>query len=133
MIGDVSKMSNTHSTITENEELILKVLEKENPLTMKQIIRLVKKEKDWADSTIKTFVNRLIKKGQVTMIEKEVQYFMPVLSREKRGATALSEIIDKFYDGHWQQAILSFAENEKLTQEELESVLNYIKNHKESD
>jgi predicted transcriptional regulator len=97
---------------------------------MKQLITLAKKEKNWADSTIKTFVNRLIKKGQVRIIEKEVQYFVPVHSREKRGIAALCEVVDKFYDGHWQQAVLSFAENEKITQEELESVLNHIRNHK---
>jgi predicted transcriptional regulator len=71
----------------------------------------------------------LVKKGQVTIIEKEVQYFMPSNSREKRGVTAFCEVVDKFYDGHWQQAVLSFAENEKITQEELENVLDYIKNH----
>lgn len=123
-------MSNTHNSITESEEIVLKILENNNPITMKQLIELVKQEKKWADSTIKTFVNRLVKKGRVTIIEKEVQYFMPVHSREKRGITAFCEIIDKFYDGHWQQAVLSFAENEKITQEELESVLDYIKNHK---
>jgi BlaI family penicillinase repressor len=123
-------MSNTHNSITESEEIILEILEKTNPITMKQIIALVKKEKNWADSTIKTFVNRLVKKGRVTIVEKEVQYFMPVHSREKRGVAAFCEVVDKFYDGHWQQAVLSFAENEKITQEELESVLDYIRNHK---
>lgn len=126
-------MDNKHNSITESEEIILEILERENPITMKQIIELAKKEKKWADSTIKTFVNRLVKKGQVTVIEKKVQYFMPVRSREKRGITALCEVVDKFYDGHWQQAVLSFAENEKITQEELESVLDYIRNHKNGD
>jgi predicted transcriptional regulator len=123
-------MSSKNNSITESEEIILDILEKNNPITMKQIIALAKKEKTWADSTIKTFVNRLVKKGQVTIIEKEVQYFTPTHSREKRGLTAFGEAVDKYYDGHWQQAVLSFAENEKITQEELESVLDYIKNHK---
>lgn len=123
-------MSNTNNSVTESEEIILEILEKKYPVTMKQMIALVKKEKNWADSTIKTFVNRLVKKGQVAVIEKEVQYFMPVRSREKRGLTAFSEVIDKYFDGHWQQAVLSFAENENITQEELESFIDYIKNHK---
>lgn len=123
-------MSNTNNSVTESEEIILEILEKKYPVTMKQMIALVKKEKNWADSTIKTFVNRLVKKGQVAVIEKEVQYFMPVRSREKRGLTAFSEVIDKYFDGHWQQAVLSFAENEKITQEELESFIDYVKNHK---
>lgn len=123
-------MDNKRNAISESEEIILEILERENPITMKHIIELVKKEKNWADSTIKTFVKRLIKKGQVTVIEKEVQYFMPVYSRENRGIAALCEVVDKFYEGQWQQAMLSFAENEKITQEELENVLEYIRNHK---
>jgi BlaI family penicillinase repressor len=120
----------TNNSISESEEIILEIIEKNNPITMKQIIALVKKDKDWADSTIKTFVKRLVKKGQVTIIEKEVQYFTPTHSRENRGISAFCEVVDKYYDGHWQQAVLSLAENEKITQEELESVLDYIKNHK---
>ena len=123
-------MSNANNSITESEEVILEILEKKNPITMKQIIGLVKKEKKWADSTIKTLVSRLVKKGNVTIIKKEVQYFMPTHSRGKRGINALREVVDKFYDGHWEKAALSFAENEKITLEELEGVLDYIKNHK---
>ncbi|MCM1262606.1 MAG: BlaI/MecI/CopY family transcriptional regulator [Butyrivibrio sp.] len=55
---------------------------------------------------------------------------MPIYSREKRGLTAFNKVVDKYYDGHWQQAVLSFAENERITQEELESLIDYIKNHK---
>ena len=39
---------------------------------------------------------------------------------------ALHEVVGKFYDGHQEWAALSFAENEKITLEELESVLDYI-------
>jgi len=117
------------ASITESEEIILGIIEESNPITMKQIIALAQKEKPWANSTIKTFVNRLVKKGRVTVLEKEVQYFMPVNSREKRGVAAICEAVDKFFDGHWQQAVLSFAENENITQEELENILDYIKHH----
>lgn len=123
-------MNNTEKIISESEEIILKILEKNNPITMKQLIVLANKEKKWADSTVKTFVNRLVKKGYVKIIEKEVQYFIPVQSREKRGITLFGEMINKFYDGHWKEAVLSFAENEKITKEELEEVLEYIQNHK---
>ena len=64
------------------------------------------------------------------MVEKEVQYFLPTDSREKRGIAALHEVIDKFYEGQWQKAVLNFAESEKITQEELEKALEYIRAHK---
>lgn len=123
-------MSNSNNTISESEEIILKIIENNNPITMKRLIEQAKKEREWADSTIKTFVKRLVKKGYVAVSEREVQYFMPTDTREKRGITVLDKMIDKFYDGQWQQAVLSFAENDKITQEELENVLDYIKNHK---
>ena len=122
-------MNQKRNAITENEEIILGVIERENPITMKQIMERVK-EKKWADSTIKTFVRRLVKKGRVMVVEKEVQYFQPTDSREKRGIAALLEVIDKFYDGKWQNAVLNFAESEKISQEELEKVLKYIRDSK---
>ena len=124
-------MSNKSNVITKNEEIILEIVERENPITMKQIIERTKEQKEWADSTIKTFVRRLVKKGMVEVEEKEVQYFIPKSSREKRGIAALHEVFDKFYEGKWQKAVLSFADDEKITQEELEKALNFIRDFKQ--
>ena len=115
-----------NETVTENEEIILELLEQESPLTMQQIIKLAKVQKDWSDSTIKTFVRRLVQKGAVTVKEDKVQYFMPSCSREQRAQSAIHEIIQKFYDGQWRKAVLSFAEEEKITKEDLEEALRII-------
>lgn len=122
-------MNHKSYAITNNEEVILEIIEDDNPITMKQIIEKVKK-KGWADSTVKTFVRRLVKKGKVRVVENEVQYFVPTDSREKRGIVALHEVVDKFYDGQWSKAVLCYAENDKITQEELEKALEYIRKHK---
>lgn len=117
---------NKKENITDSEEIILEILEAHSPLTMQQIIQYAKKQQEWADSTIKTFVRRLVKKGAVKEEQREVLYFAPVCTREKRSQMALNEIIDKFFEGSYKKAMLNFVENEAVTKEEVKEALRLI-------
>lgn len=117
---------NKKESITDSEEIILEILEEHSPLTMQQIIQYAGKKKEWADSTVKTFVRRLVKKGAVREEQKEVLYFIPAYTREKRSQMALGEIIDKFFEGSYQKAMLNFVENEYVTKEEVKEALRML-------
>ena len=112
--------------ITENEEVILEILEESNPQSMQQIIKNAKQKKEWSDSTIKTFVRRLVGKGAIKEEKKEVIYYAPTYTKEKRGQIALKAVLDRFYKGYLGKAILNFVESEEITKEELEDILKMI-------
>lgn len=112
--------------ITENEEVILEILEEQSPQNMQQILKNVKQKKEWSDSTIKTFVRRLVGKGAVKEEKKEVLYYSPTHTKEMRGRMALKAVIDKFYKGYTAGAILHFVENQELSKEELEEIRKLI-------
>ncbi len=110
-------------SISKSEEIILEILEKENPLTMQQIMQAARERTDWADSTIKTFVRRLVKKGAVKETQCEVQYFEPVFSRKARSQMALKNVVDEFFAGSYRNAILNFVENDCVSKEEMADIL----------
>ncbi|MCM1327390.1 MAG: BlaI/MecI/CopY family transcriptional regulator [Bacteroidales bacterium] len=121
---------NKKENITDSEEIILEILEGHEPLNMQQIVLYAKEKRAWADSTVKTFVRRLVKKGAVREEQREVLYFAPAYTREKRSQMALAEIIDKFFEGSYKKAMLNFVENAYITKEEMEEALRLIERGK---
>ncbi|HFI2475932.1 TPA: BlaI/MecI/CopY family transcriptional regulator, partial [Streptococcus suis] len=54
--------------ISLSEWQVMRVLWAENQLTSRQIVERLIDDMDWNDKTIKTLLNRLVKKGYVTVI-----------------------------------------------------------------
>lgn len=124
---------NKKEIITDSEEIILEILETHEPLTMQQIVKYAGEKREWADSTIKTFVRRLVKKGAVREEHREVLYFTPAYTREKRSQMALNEIIDKFFEGSYKKAMLNFVENKYVTREEAEEAFKLLEEGEECE
>ncbi len=113
-------------SLSESEELIWEILQKESPLSMQEIIKRAKEQKDWADSTIKTFVRRMVKKGALVEKQDKVMLFFPAYAEETRKKVMLQEVVDKFFKGAYQKALLCFCEEGQVTKEELQEVLEQI-------
>lgn len=113
-------------SITESEEVILQILQEEAPLSMQEIIRRAKEQKGWADSTIKTFVRRMVKKGAILEEQKKVQVFSPAYAEETRKRAVLQDVVDKFFKGSYRKALLCFCETQQVSKEELQEVMEII-------
>lgn len=113
-------------SLSESEELIWEILQKESPLSMQEIIKCAKEQKDWADSTIKTFVRRMVKKGALVEKQDKVMLFFPAYAEETRKKVMLQEVVDKFFKGAYQKALLCFCEEGQVTKEELQEVMEQI-------
>ena len=63
--------------ISEAEHQVMKVIWNDNPITAMEIIKELTKVTDWKPNTIKTFINRLLKKGAVGYEKsgKEYNYY----------------------------------------------------------
>ena len=75
--------------ITESELEIMKVLWEKSPLLASEIIALLPEEMNWSDQTVKTFLNRLLKKQAIThknpegVISTIRQYLVMNTSKQK--------------------------------------------------
>ncbi len=113
-------------SLSESEEIIWKILQEEAPLSMQEIMKRAKKERDWADSTIKTFVRRMVKKGALVETQQGIKRFFPAYTEENRKKVILQAVVDKFFQGAYQQALLCFCEDEQITKEDIQAVLEKI-------
>jgi BlaI family penicillinase repressor len=70
--------------ISESEWRVCKVLWRKSPMTANEIVAQLENSSDWSPRTIKTMLNRLIKKGVLDYksVGREYHYF-PRISEEQ--------------------------------------------------
>ena len=122
----MSQKTNNQS-ISQSEAKILYVLWDESPLDGKQIAEKIKSE-TWSFVTIKTLINRLLKKGFLSYEKQGRRYlYQPTLSKSQYLKTENKQFLDRIYGGSLSGLFASFSEQEKISQNELEEIKQIIK------
>jgi len=109
--------------ISEAEWQVMRVLWKNSPLTVKEVIGTLSKKTKWKSETIRTLINRLTKKKVIAFEKKgRRHHFYPLLSEAecveadadsflaRAGATLLKPILTKL------------VEKEQLSDKEIEEL-----------
>ena len=69
--------------ITEAESAVMEVLWARSPLAAEDVFEALSGNRDWQETTVKTLLNRLLRKGAVRATREGRRYFYtPVLQRE---------------------------------------------------
>ena len=127
-------MSNnkTAKELTNCEKLIMKVVweAKEDistPDTIKQL--KVRFGKEYARTTVVTFVQRLVEKGYVTTYRRgRVSYIRPVQSEEEYCNRMLQDTMNFWFDGDCTKMISALCSDSNLNAEEVEKIRQIIDN-----
>ncbi len=53
-------------SVSEAESVVMKVLWERHPMTADEIVAALRDQQQWQESTVKTLLNRLLKKGAVS-------------------------------------------------------------------
>lgn len=105
--------------LTEAEWELMKIIWRENPISARQVLDAVRQEKDWAYSTVKTMLDRLVEKG---VLDSEMQgnaaFYRPLLSQEKARRSAVGSLVEKAFDGAFGHFMAFLLEEKKLSPEE---------------
>ncbi|WP_223786565.1 BlaI/MecI/CopY family transcriptional regulator [Marinicella meishanensis] len=118
--------------ISEAEFVILDILWDHPPLTIGQIIARVPEAQQWHESTIKTMVARLTKKGHISRAKDGKQYFYQAVT--KKSAVLADEsksFIHKFFAGNVGPLMAYFAKHKNLTAADIEQINQIIKELKD--
>lgn len=96
-------------SISESEKLIMKVVwEANKDLATQELITILKEQygKDYARTTVVTFVDRLKQKGYVTTqrIGKQ-SYIHAIISKEEYLPFMVKQIVDFWFDGKTENMI----------------------------
>lgn len=106
--------------ISESEWEIMKIIWKLGESNLAQILDNLDK-KSWCNSTIQTYLQRLIKKGYVQTKRKGHAYlYSACVSEEECKLEESKRFIDKVFEGSLSNMVLQFTDKEKISDKEKE-------------
>lgn len=117
--------------ISESEFEIMKILWKKSPLYANEIMERLKDKVTWSPQTVKTFLNRLLKK-QVIKFEKSGRNYLyyPLFSYNDYVKVENQSFLQRVYDGAVGMLFSKFLEEEDLSQSEIDHLQKILEEKK---
>lgn len=106
--------------ISTAESQVMKALWARSPLSAEEIIAALPDGQDWADATVKTLLNRLLKKDAIAA-EREGRRFLyrPLVAQGDYVHAESQGLLDRLFDGKLAPLVAHFSQREKLSEEDV--------------
>ena len=114
--------------ISEAEYEVLKILWDKGNVTSFDIIDELKGNKSWGQSTIRTLITRLLKKGAIEVVEQNgrTYTYRAIVKEDEYTKKESSNLLAKLYKGSINNMLLNFVQEKKLTKKDLQDLINLI-------
>ena len=106
--------------ISEAEWQVMDILWQRSPQTASNIVAGLARNSDWEPATIKTMLNRLVKKGALKFKAEGKRYlYAPAVTRDACVRTEGRSFLDRVFGGAAGPLIAHFVEDAKLSNDEI--------------
>lgn len=128
------KASQSLIKVSETELEVMNVLWQQSPLAANDIIEQLNKNGDWHEKTVKTLLNRLVKKQAVGFEKQQRKYFYfplieQLLYQEQEGQS----LIKRLFSGNLSPLVSGFAKNNKLKKNDIDELKKIIADWEQSN
>ena len=114
-------------SISEAESAVMEVLWRTSPVSTEDVVAALKNRQDWREPTIKTLLNRLLKKGAISAQRDGRRYlYSPVLQRDQWLASESKGLLDRLFGGRVAPLVAHFSKQRKLTKKDLTELKRLI-------
>jgi predicted transcriptional regulator len=105
--------------VTAAESHVMEALWRADWLTADEIIAGVAAQ-NWAKATVKTLINRLLRKGLIQPRKNAERYeYSAVIPRADYALTESQGLLDRLFDGHLAPLVAQFTEHRKLKPDDI--------------
>lgn len=109
--------------ISDSEKFIMDILWQNSPLTAKEIIKQIDEMVKWQDKTVKTLINRLLKKQAISFEKQGREYcYYPLIGQEEYLQTETQNFIRRMFNGKVSSLVAAFAKKQKLSNQEIDDL-----------
>lgn len=109
--------------ISDAEWAVMKVLWNRAPLPATEIIEALATSESWAPKTVKTLLNRLVKKGALGFAQEGRAYLYLPMVTEAACATAASEaFLSRVFGGSLRPMLAHFVGEKRLSAKEVKEL-----------
>jgi len=118
------------STITEiskTEFEVLEVLWLQHPASANEIIAKLNENKEWHEKTVKTLLNRMVKKGAVGFEKQQRTYiYTPLLERDSYTLKESKSLLERMFSGKIAPLVAGFAKSDELSKQDISELKQLI-------
>jgi BlaI family penicillinase repressor len=102
--------------VSEAESVVMQVLwEADGPLAAEDVVAALARSQEWQEATIKTLLNRLLKKGAIAARPEGRRYlYSPVLQREAWLLGESEGLLGRLFGGRVAPLVAHFSQHRKL-------------------
>ncbi|MBD7968811.1 BlaI/MecI/CopY family transcriptional regulator [Paenibacillus gallinarum] len=119
--------------ISEAEWEVMKVFWKQSPATANDVMNELRNDKEWKPATVKSLINRLLKKKALEFHKEGKTYlYSPLVSEEECVKAESKSFLRRLYGGALKPMFVQFLKDEKLTEEEIKE-LKYLLDKKSGE
>ncbi len=113
--------------ISEAESVVMEQLWQRHPQSAEEVLDALAGSQDWQEATVKTLLNRLLKKGAVRAEKDGRRYlYIPVLKREQWLHDESKGFVDRVFGGRVAPLVAHFGKHHKLTKKDVEELKRLI-------
>ena len=106
--------------ISEAESIVMDVLWRQQPLAAEDVVAALAESQQWQEATIKTLLNRLLKKGAIKASKDGRRYlYAPVLQRQAWMLGESQGLLERLFDGRVAPLVAHFSEHRKLSRKDI--------------
>lgn len=113
--------------ISKTEFAVLSALWEQYPASASDIIARLKQDKDWHEKTVKTLLNRLVKKRAIDFDKQQRCYlYYPLLKRETYVVNESQSLLSRLFAGRVAPLVAGFAQTDSLSRKDVDELKELI-------
>ena len=121
-----------NARISESEWEVMRILwDAEQPLPAAEVTRLLEGRTDWKPKTVRTFLNRLVKKQAISAEKQgpvgfELLHYAPLVDEPSTLHAEQESFLGRFFGGTIQSMLAAYIESGNISQQDLRELREMI-------
>ena len=114
-------------SISDAESQVMEVLWERHPLAAEEVVAALARTTDWQEPTVKTLLNRLLKKRAVAAEREGRRYlYRPLLKRADYVHAESKGLLDRLFGGRVAPLVAHFSQARKLSRKDIAELKRLI-------
>lgn len=115
-------------SISEAESIVMQVFWSRGALYTEDVVDALKSHEKWQEATVKTLLNRLLKKQALRARKDGRRYlYSPAITREQWLSSESRGFLDRLFDGRVAPLVSHFSRQKKLSKSDIAELKRVIK------
>ncbi len=120
--------------ISNSELAVLNILWESSPISSSEVVDKLADSSEWHEKTVKTLLNRLVKKQAIGFQKRGRGYlYSPLINQSEYQIKESQSFVERMFSGRVAPLVAGFAKENKLSAEDVAELKTLIDNWQEDD